>query len=89
LIRCDVLTNNRAVVATVETADHNSTAWQRFLPNGPVALLPCHGPYSNIVWSTTLAHAHHLCTNISPQQFVEDLNNAFHSAPHTFQPSGR
>lgn len=80
--------NQKAVVATVETAAASSTAYQRFLPNGPVALLPCHGNYSNVVWSTTLAQAHHLC-QISPQQFLSDLNNAFHAAPAAFQPNGR
>lgn len=35
--------NQRGVVATVALADvgaHNATAWQRFLPTGPIALLP-------------------------------------------------
>lgn len=32
--------NQRAVIATVETDAPHTTAWQRFLPTGPLALLP-------------------------------------------------
>lgn len=46
----------RAIVATVETAAHHAdTAWQRFLPTGPLALLPLPGSdarhFCSIVWS--------------------------------------
>lgn len=43
----------RGVVASVSTAAPSHTAWQRFLPTGPLALLPVRDGYSNIVWSTT------------------------------------
>lgn len=47
---------HRAIVATVEvTRPHEATAWQRFLPSGPLALLPLPGEdghhYCSIVWS--------------------------------------
>jgi len=47
---------HRAIVATVEVAQsHEDTAWQRFLPSGPLALLPLPGAqghnYCSIVWS--------------------------------------
>jgi len=60
---------HRAIVATVEVAHpHEDTAWQRFLPSGPLALLPLPGAdghhYCSIVWSmqehlvdAVLAHA--------------------------------
>ena len=51
----------RGVVATVATAGPpNEAAWQRFLPTGPLALLPVRDGYSNVVWSTTPAHAREL-----------------------------
>ena len=47
-----------AVVAEVRTAlPHRETAWQRFLPDGPLAFLPLSNGASSIVWSTTPEHA--------------------------------
>lgn len=47
---------HRAVVCTVQLEQpHQDTAWQRFLPSGPLALLPLPGAenqhYCSIVWS--------------------------------------
>lgn len=48
----------RAVVAHVETTDaHQRTAWQRFLPSGPLAFLPLADGRSSIVWSLPDAEA--------------------------------
>ncbi len=42
----------RAIVAQVETEKpHQQTAWQRFLPTGPLAFLPLADGSSSIVWS--------------------------------------
>jgi 2-octaprenyl-3-methyl-6-methoxy-1,4-benzoquinol hydroxylase/2-octaprenylphenol hydroxylase len=50
-----------AVVAHVTTeAPHRSTAWQRFLPGGPLALLPLAAGRSSIVWSLPTADADRL-----------------------------
>jgi 2-octaprenyl-3-methyl-6-methoxy-1,4-benzoquinol hydroxylase/2-octaprenylphenol hydroxylase len=48
----------RAVVAHVRTErPHQKTAWQRFLPTGPLALLPLADGRSSIVWSLPEAEA--------------------------------
>lgn len=43
-----------ALVAHVQTSKpHDNTAWQRFLPTGPLAFLPLDDGRSSIVWSVT------------------------------------
>lgn len=50
-----------ALVAYVKTEkSHQETAWQRFMPSGPLAFLPLLNGYSSIVWSTTPEHAKEL-----------------------------
>lgn len=47
-----------ALVATVRTAEpHQDTAWQRFLPDGPLAFLPLPQNWCCVVWSTRPEHA--------------------------------
>jgi len=66
----------RAIVATVATArSHQNTAWQRFLPTGPVALLPLFNDCCSIVWSADDALAQELLS-LSPAQFASRLEAA-------------
>ncbi|KAI1147500.1 hypothetical protein F4825DRAFT_437097 [Nemania diffusa] len=70
------------VVATLElegsgwAGDDAKIAYQRFLPTGPVALLPLPGNHSTLVWSTTPANAALLKT-LAPRDFVALVNAAF------------
>lgn len=53
--------DQQAVVATVASErDHRETAWQRFLPTGPLAFLPLRDGRCSIVWSTTPRQARQL-----------------------------
>ncbi|EGV19266.1 UbiH/UbiF/VisC/COQ6 family ubiquinone biosynthesis hydroxylase [Thiocapsa marina] len=53
--------DQRAIVANVLPQEwHQETAWQRFLPTGPLALLPLADGRCSIVWSATEARADEL-----------------------------
>ena len=66
----------RAVVAHVATGrSHRETAWQRFLPDGPVAFLPLLDGRSSVVWSTGSEHAEALSRAGEPQ-FIGELQAA-------------
>ncbi len=78
----------KAVVSTVTTAlPHRQTAWQRFLPTGPLAFLPLWDGRSSIVWSTTPAEAERLCA-LDAQAFNRELEEAFDSALGAVEHSG-
>lgn len=78
--------DRHGVVATLELEGNGwggeevKTAYQRFLPTGPVAMLPLPGNYSTLVWSTTPALAAHLKT-LSPKDFISMVNAAFRLSP--------
>ncbi len=69
--------HQQAVVTTVETEiDHADTAWQRFLPEGPLAFLPMQKPWCSIVWSVPERRARFLC-DMPKEQFAECLMTDF------------
>ena len=69
--------HQEAVVSEVHTAlPHRETAWQRFLPAGPLAFLPLSNGASSIVWSTTPEHAAELCA-LDAEAFGFEVADAF------------
>jgi ubiquinone biosynthesis monooxygenase Coq6 len=78
--------DRHGVVATLEMegngwrGDDSKTAYQRFLPTGPVAMLPLPGNFSTLVWSTTPTLAEHLKT-LDLNDFVAMVNAAFRLSP--------
>ncbi|MFH4981569.1 hypothetical protein AB6A40_008278 [Gnathostoma spinigerum] len=65
----------KGVVTTlnIESNDGNTTAWQRFTPEGPIALLPLSTTVSSLVWTVSDEHASKLL-KISEKEFVDELN---------------
>ncbi|KAI1828618.1 hypothetical protein F4861DRAFT_11216 [Xylaria intraflava] len=78
------------VVATLElegtgwAGDDMKIAYQRFLPTGPIAMLPLPGRYSTLVWSTTPSNAALLKT-LSAKDFIALVNAAFRLSPVDLQ----
>ncbi|TXS93936.1 UbiH/UbiF/VisC/COQ6 family ubiquinone biosynthesis hydroxylase [Parahaliea maris] len=72
---------HRALVATVETGrPHGNTAWQRFLPSGPLAFLPLPGEngrhFCSIVWSLRDSLADEVLA-LDDTAFCDRLEEAF------------
>ncbi|HZX70413.1 MAG TPA: UbiH/UbiF/VisC/COQ6 family ubiquinone biosynthesis hydroxylase [Rhodanobacter sp.] len=66
----------RAVVAHVGTErPHQDTAWQRFLPSGPLALLPLADGRSSLVWSLPEADAQRVLA-LPDEAFLDELGAA-------------
>ena len=76
----------QGVVATLKLdgdgwgGEYTKTAYQRFLPTGPVAMLPLPGNYATLVWSTTPQNAS-LLKSLSPKDFIAMVNSAFRLTP--------
>lgn len=69
-----------AIVATIKTENPNQqTAWQRFMPTGPLALLPLNNQgdlhHSSIVWSQQPSTAEGLMA-LDDGQFCDELTRA-------------
>jgi len=63
------------VTHAVPAREHRETAWQRFLPGGPVALLPLADGRVSVVWSTSVEHAATL-VDITDEAFSRALTEA-------------
>lgn len=68
----------QAIIANVNTEkSHQNTAWQRFLPTGPLAFLPLQDPHTcSIVWSTETPIAQNL-VQMAAEDFQIALQHAF------------
>ncbi|XP_041827959.1 ubiquinone biosynthesis monooxygenase COQ6, mitochondrial [Melanotaenia boesemani] len=69
-----------AVVAVLHLSEptENNVAWQRFLPTGPIAMLPLSDTKSSLVWSTSHRLAEELL-ELDEESFVDAINSAFWS----------
>lgn len=72
---------HNAIVTTIRLEQpHQGTAWQRFMPTGPLALLPItkqgDDHYCSIVWSATEAESERLMA-LNEVQFCAELGQAF------------
>lgn len=70
----------QGLVCTITTEkSHQHTAWQRFLAEGPLALLPLPDTHQcSIVWSLSSASAERLLA-LPEAEFIEELNQASES----------
>ncbi|XP_059209168.1 ubiquinone biosynthesis monooxygenase COQ6, mitochondrial [Centropristis striata] len=69
-----------AVVAVLHLSEptENNVAWQRFLPTGPIAMLPLSDTQSSLVWSASHRMAEELM-ELDEESFVDAVNSAFWS----------
>lgn len=78
--------NRHGVVATLRLegpgwgGPGHKIAYQRFLPTGPIAMLPMPGNTASLVWSTTPERAAKL-KSLSPNDFVAMVNAGFRLSP--------
>ena len=67
----------KGVVAVVKsTMEHKNTAWQRFLPTGPLAFLPLSDGRCSIVWSAENQRADELLS-MDDESFCRELESEF------------
>eukprot|EP00817_Percolomonadidae_sp_ATCC50343_P003710 CAMPEP_0117420866 /NCGR_PEP_ID=MMETSP0758-20121206/2113_1 /TAXON_ID=63605 /ORGANISM="Percolomonas cosmopolitus, Strain AE-1 (ATCC 50343)" /LENGTH=420 /DNA_ID=CAMNT_0005202729 /DNA_START=243 /DNA_END=1505 /DNA_ORIENTATION=+ len=67
--------DQRAFVCSVRTKNPSTTAYQRFLKTGPIALLPTSANTSNIIWSTNSDHAREL-EKMSDTVLISTINDS-------------
>jgi len=68
--------NQSGIVTMIRTElPHQETAWQRFMPTGPLAFLPLNNGCCSIVWSTSPENAEELLA-LSDEAFMTALSHA-------------
>ncbi|KAK8338112.1 hypothetical protein V6Z11_A09G232200 [Gossypium hirsutum] len=67
--------SQNAIICTVEHDVENHCAWQRFLPSGPLALLPIGDKFSNIVWTMSPKESSEF-KSITEDNFLKAVNHA-------------
>jgi ubiquinone biosynthesis UbiH/UbiF/VisC/COQ6 family hydroxylase len=68
--------HQKCIVGTIRfDGDLEQTAWQRFLPTGPVGLLPLGPGQCSLAWSCAEAHAGHLLS-LDDEAFCRELDAA-------------
>ncbi|KAL1130367.1 hypothetical protein AAG570_013305 [Ranatra chinensis] len=69
--------NQSAIVATLEIFPDDSTtvAWQKFTPDGTIAILPLTDSLRSLVWSTSTVKANELMS-LSDDDFIDLLNDS-------------
>lgn len=71
--------NQKAIIARVDLNQfHHNRAFQRFLPDGPIALMPIKQQEAALVWSITNKHADKLF-ELSDEAFQQQVINALGS----------
>ncbi|KAJ2601149.1 putative ubiquinone biosynthesis monooxygenase [Coemansia sp. RSA 1721] len=72
------------LVATLCLEQLNTTAFQRFLPTGPIAMLPFPNGYANLIWSLCPDELQML-KSVSDELFALLVNAAFRLSPEEMQ----
>ncbi|QEP43848.1 2-octaprenyl-3-methyl-6-methoxy-1,4-benzoquinol hydroxylase [Ectothiorhodospiraceae bacterium BW-2] len=82
--------DQQAVVATITTRDpHQQTAWQRFTPKGPIAMLPLADPHRcSLVWSLPTEEADTVM-QLEEAPFLHQLQQQFGTALGELEASGQ
>jgi len=77
--------NYSGLVATLKLegpeSQENNTAYQRFLPTGPIAILPLNPTHSSLVWSMPSSQVKQK-VQLTEQHFIDEVNAALRTDLH-------